>query len=183
MAQAVPNHDPAGQSVEAAIQEVIEISKASSIQGKDVTPFILRSVAEKTGGDSLRRYVAPMLSEKMFGTVDHSSSFVTVSNISLVKQNAEVGADIAKSLSNLQLGGSRTSGTVHTPMRKVLPPPESRVVCIGGTVIDTVAKSNQFIAGTSNPGVIHYSGMILVSGLFIYMDVLYLNFLFFSITH
>lgn len=55
--QAVPNHDPAGQNVETAIQEALQESKDSGIQGSDVTPFILRTVAEKTGGDSLRRCV------------------------------------------------------------------------------------------------------------------------------
>ncbi len=53
--KAVPNHDPAGQNVEAAIQEVLEKINAAEIHGKDVTPFILRAVAAKTAGDSLRR--------------------------------------------------------------------------------------------------------------------------------
>jgi pseudouridine-5'-phosphate glycosidase len=53
--KAVPNHDTAGQNVEAAIQEALETSNAAEIHGKDVTPFILRSVAAKTSGDSLRR--------------------------------------------------------------------------------------------------------------------------------
>ncbi|KAL3764590.1 hypothetical protein ACHAWU_001498 [Discostella pseudostelligera] len=133
MLVSVPNHDPAGQNVEAAIQEVLEMSKAAEINGKDVTPFILRAVAEKTGGDSLR------------------------SNISLVKQNAEVGAEIANSISDLQCRGGSTTRIVRTPMRKTLPPHQSRVVCVGGAVIDTVAKASLFIAGTSNPGFIHCS--------------------------
>lgn len=136
MSKSVPNHDPAGQNVEAAIQEVLEMSKAAEINGKDVTPFILRAVAEKTGGDSLR------------------------SNISLVKQNAEVGAEVANSISDLQCRGGSTTRIVRTPMRKTLPPHQSRVVCVGGAVIDTVAKASLFIAGTSNPGFIHCSGTI-----------------------
>jgi pseudouridine-5'-phosphate glycosidase len=62
--QAVPNHDPAGQNVETAIQEAIVEAEAAGIQGRDITPFILRAVAEKTGGDSLRRCV--FLSESDF---------------------------------------------------------------------------------------------------------------------
>lgn len=57
MLVAVPNHDPAGSSVEAAIQEALQEASAAGIEGRDVTPFILKSVAEKTGGDSLRRLV------------------------------------------------------------------------------------------------------------------------------
>lgn len=55
MLVAVPNDDPAGQNVEAAIQEALEEADAAGIEGRDVTPFILRTVAEKTSGDSLRR--------------------------------------------------------------------------------------------------------------------------------
>lgn len=53
----MPNHDPAGESVEAAIQEALEEAAAFGIEGRDVTPFILKTVAKKTGGDSLRRCV------------------------------------------------------------------------------------------------------------------------------
>jgi pseudouridine-5'-phosphate glycosidase len=73
MPKAVPNHDPAGQNVEAAIQEVLELSRAAGIHGKDVTPFILRAVAEKTGGDSLRRYVLFCLLEFDRHSFPHSS--------------------------------------------------------------------------------------------------------------
>lgn len=57
MLVAVPNNDPAGQNVETAIQEALHEAEIAGIEGRDVTPFILRTVAEKTGGDSLRRYV------------------------------------------------------------------------------------------------------------------------------
>ena len=57
MLVAVPNNDPAGQNVETAIQEALQEAEIAGIEGRDVTPFILRTVAEKTGGDSLRRYV------------------------------------------------------------------------------------------------------------------------------
>ena len=59
--QAVPNHDPAGQNVETAIQEALFEAERAGIQGRDVTPFILRTVADKTGGDSLRRQVFCLL--------------------------------------------------------------------------------------------------------------------------
>jgi pseudouridine-5'-phosphate glycosidase len=77
MLVAVPNHDPAGANVESAIQEALREADANHILGKDVTPFILKRVAETTKGDSLK------------------------SNIALVKQNAKVGASIAKAIAEM----------------------------------------------------------------------------------
>ena len=39
---------------------------------------------------------------------------------------------------------------------QLLPRPP-RVVCVGGSVIDTIATSSPFLPGTSNPGSIHRS--------------------------
>jgi len=72
----VPNKDPAsGASVEAAIQNALQAAEEQGITGPATTPFVLKSVAETTKGDSLE------------------------SNIALVKQNAAVGGAIAKSIS------------------------------------------------------------------------------------
>jgi pseudouridine-5'-phosphate glycosidase len=57
MLVAVPNHDPAGTFVEEAIQEALKEASDKGIEGRRVTPFILKNVAQKTGGDSLRRSV------------------------------------------------------------------------------------------------------------------------------
>jgi len=54
MLVAVPNHDPAGVNVEKAIKEALHEAEIAGIEGRDVTPFILRTVNELTGGDSLR---------------------------------------------------------------------------------------------------------------------------------
>lgn len=168
ISKAVPNHDPAGQNVEAAIREVLEMSKAAEIHGKDVTPFILRAVAEKTAGDSLRRQVhfcvegVDLLSFVLFPNL-----FLIFSNISLVKQNAEVGADIATCLSELQSQGGKSTRIVLSSRRRLPTSTQSRVVCVGGTVVDIVAKASPFITGTSNPGVIHRSGMICIKQYFI----------------
>jgi len=91
-------------------------------------------VAEKTGGDSLR------------------------SNMSLVKRNAEVGADIANSIVDLTFGRGKEEWAQSSQLQSSSHKP--RVVCVGGAVIDTVAKSsaeNEMIIGTSNPGSIHVS--------------------------
>eukprot|EP00804_Cyclotella_cryptica_P018695 CCRYP_007193-RB/>CCRYP_007193-RB protein AED:0.06 eAED:0.06 QI:653/1/1/1/1/0.83/6/76/563 len=137
MLVAVPNYDPAGSNVEAAIQEAMKEASSAGIEGRDVTPFILRTVAEKTGGDSLR------------------------SNISLVKKNAMVGAEIATAISRVSSHSfnvsTKTISSLELPRSGVA---KSRVVCIGGSVMDTVAKPDidgKLIIGTSNPGKIHRS--------------------------
>jgi hypothetical protein len=72
----VPNQDATGSNVEAAIQSALEEADRQGIRGQDTTPFILKYVANKTGGDSLR------------------------SNIALVKNNAKVGAKIAHAIAS-----------------------------------------------------------------------------------
>lgn len=72
----VPNQDAAGSNVEATIQSALEEAEKQGIRGQDTTPFILKYVANKTGGDSLR------------------------SNIALVKNNAKVGARIAHAIAS-----------------------------------------------------------------------------------
>ena len=155
MLVAVPNNDPAGEAVEAAIQETIEEANEMGISGRDVTPYILKKVAEKTKGDSLK------------------------SNTALVKGNAAIGADIAVAIANaaktLQTDGSSKIGmdehfatsSVMTSKRdadfisrenaqtNVPIHEESRVVVMGGSVIDLVAKPSlgtKLIPATSNPG-------------------------------
>lgn len=76
MLVAVPNHDPAGANVEKAIHSALKEAEEQHISGQAVTPYILKAVAEKTGGDSLR------------------------SNMALVRQNAKVGAEIAIAIAN-----------------------------------------------------------------------------------
>ena len=48
MLVAVPNTDPAGEAVEQAIQETLREADDLGIQGRDVTPYILKRVSEKT---------------------------------------------------------------------------------------------------------------------------------------
>ena len=134
MLVAVPNHDPAGEHVERTIKEALIEAEAAGIEGRDVTPFILRAVNKKTGGDSLR------------------------SNIALVKNNASVGADIAVAVSNeIQSQSGAFQQSVQLPQHD---DESSRVVCIGGSVIDIIAKScgdEEMIIGTSNPGTVFKS--------------------------
>ena len=82
----------------------------------------------------------------------------TNSNIALVKNNAAVGAEIATSISNIVSNSSFNVSTVTVQSAKL--PSQGDVVCVGGSVIDTVAKpsiGSKMILGTSNPGTIHRS--------------------------
>eukprot|EP00980_Cylindrotheca_fusiformis_P029972 scaffold24130_cov142-Cylindrotheca_fusiformis.AAC.2 len=76
----VPNHDTAanGSNVERAIQAAIQEAETLGIRGQATTPFLLKYVADKTDGDSLR------------------------SNIALVKNNAVVGGKIAHAIASMK---------------------------------------------------------------------------------
>ncbi|KAL7534197.1 hypothetical protein ACHAWF_004746 [Thalassiosira exigua] len=81
--------------------------------------------------------------------------------MSLVKNNAEVGAEIATSIRDLSRSGAKKEFVQSTQM-KVTPVRSKqfkpRVVCVGGTVSDSIAKtSDEMIIGTSNPGNVHCS--------------------------
>jgi hypothetical protein len=87
--------------------------------------------------------------------------YYSFSNMSLVKNNAQVGAEIAKAISNITSNAfnvsTKTIQSLGLPKNGVT---KSRVVCVGGSVIDTVAKPNEngkMILGTSNPGKIRRS--------------------------
>jgi pseudouridine-5'-phosphate glycosidase len=60
--------------MEVHIQKALQLAAAQGIVGKKLTPFLLKTIAEKTGGESLE------------------------ANIALVKQNAALGAGIAVAL-------------------------------------------------------------------------------------
>jgi pseudouridine-5'-phosphate glycosidase len=49
MLVAIPNQDPAGERTEDAIREAISDAVQLGIEGRDVTPYILKAVAAKTG--------------------------------------------------------------------------------------------------------------------------------------
>ena len=57
--------------MEIYIQQALSAAKEKKISGKNVTPFLLQYIAENTKGESLE------------------------ANISLIKHNAKVGAEIA----------------------------------------------------------------------------------------
>ena len=57
--------------MEIYIQEALNAAKEKKINGKEVTPFLLKYIAEHTNGESLE------------------------ANIALIRHNAKVGAEIA----------------------------------------------------------------------------------------
>lgn len=63
--------------INSAIEKALKMADEAHVKGKDVTPFLLKTIVELTGGDSLE------------------------SNIKLVLNNAKLGAAIASELSRL----------------------------------------------------------------------------------
>ena len=63
--------------INSAIEKALKMADQANVKGKDVTPFLLKTIVELTGGDSLE------------------------SNIKLVLNNAALGAEIAKELTKL----------------------------------------------------------------------------------
>ena len=133
----VPNTDPAGAQVEATIQMALAQAKEQGLTGRDITPYILKYVAIATKGDSLR------------------------SNMALVERNATVGADIALAIAQRKREETLSQkSVVHTFGRRHIvataDPPTSRVIVLGGIVLDIVARpidGQSLILGTSNPAV------------------------------
>ncbi|KAL7574702.1 hypothetical protein ACA910_003044 [Epithemia clementina (nom. ined.)] len=150
----VPNDDPAGAAVEDAIQAALARAKELNITGRDVTPFVLKQVAEQTQGDSLR------------------------SNQHLVERNAVVGAEIAKAICQIQRQQYRRHlGVVvpvghgnnhnskgknnddhqehfHASSSSSSSTPPARIVVMGGIIVDRVAQplpSHKLLLYTSNP--------------------------------
>ena len=103
MLVAVPNQDPAGDNVEKAIQSSLRDAEELDIKGAELTPFILKNVANITQGDSLR------------------------SNMALVKANALVGADIAIAIAEAATSAATrtTATTINKPTKKI-----SKNLCI-----------------------------------------------------
>ncbi|KAG8438664.1 hypothetical protein GDO86_005016 [Hymenochirus boettgeri] len=125
-----------GSVIEKAIQQALKEARSQAVQGKDVTPFLLRRVNELTGGKSLK------------------------SNIALIKNNAAVGSRIAVALS--QLPYTRDGRRKHTSARerKDQPGADCRPVVIGGINVDFIAKSNHdamVFGGQTNSGRVHQS--------------------------
>ncbi len=76
-----------GAAVEAAIQTAVEEAEARGVGGREVTPFVLRKVAELTSGASLK------------------------ANIALVRNNARVAAEVACELARLRNASNPTITT------------------------------------------------------------------------
>lgn len=131
--------------VQGAIEQALAEAGAAGVAGRDTTPFLLKRIAELTGGDSL------------------------ASNIALIKNNAAVGAQIATSLAELQRrtapggrlrggGGGGDSGGAEGAL------PHSRndrqPIVVGGAVADLVASPaacSTVLLRTSSPGTLRVS--------------------------
>lgn len=68
----------AADEIETYIQQALDVAEEKKISGKDVTPFLLKYIADHTKGESLE------------------------ANIALIKNNAKLGAELAIAYSNCQ---------------------------------------------------------------------------------
>jgi pseudouridine-5'-phosphate glycosidase len=70
-------HEATGRKVQRAIARALAEAKAKRVKGADVTPFLLKRIRQLSGGASLE------------------------ANLALVRNNAEIGADVAVALARL----------------------------------------------------------------------------------
>ncbi|KAL7747991.1 hypothetical protein RI367_006537 [Sorochytrium milnesiophthora] len=112
IAAPIPDKDAAqAASVNAAIAQALKEADQKHIIGKDVTPFLLGRVAELTHGKSLE------------------------ANIALIKNNAKVGAQIARELHALKT----TSASLHLTTSTLVTDEIARPVIIGCSALDVVS--------------------------------------------
>ena len=76
-------HELSRQDVEDAIQQALAEAELQGVRGRQMTPFLLRRVAELTGGESI------------------------AANIALLRNNAAVGAQVARVLAELESSAVR----------------------------------------------------------------------------
>ncbi|XP_065898187.1 uncharacterized protein [Dysidea avara] len=120
-----------GEGIERAIMVAIEEARAKNISGRDITPYVLQRVNELTKGKSLE------------------------ANIVLIKNNADVGSQIAVSLSELRNGRKkRTTSKGHSFCDGSKKQDKSRPVVVGASIIDFVAKilRKDILTEGTNPG-------------------------------
>ncbi|OZJ01839.1 hypothetical protein BZG36_05297, partial [Bifiguratus adelaidae] len=108
----IPTEDAAeAQGIQDAIDQSLREARQQQIRGKDETPFLLKRVSELTGGKSL------------------------ASNIALVRNNARIGSDIAKSLAKLT--GRRPFSNLSRPLEDN--DKAAKLLVIGGVAVDVTA--------------------------------------------
>ena len=122
---------PAAQSgddavIDAAIRTALHEAEAGGVHGKDITPFLLRTVNELTHGASLS------------------------SNIALVLNNARVGAAIARDLAALRRAPQAPSSASSADSAST---GDHRVVVVGGALLDVTGKGDRpFCSAKSTQG-------------------------------
>ncbi|XP_062403096.1 uncharacterized protein zgc:136858 [Sardina pilchardus] len=119
-------HSAAGKEIEDAVQRAVAEANSRGITGRDVTPFILQRVNELTQGKSLQ------------------------ANIALIHNNAKVGSQIARALSERR---QRKSGLLSRKGKKEKDLGSNAIV-VGGVNVDFLAKgkTKKLLFGQTNPG-------------------------------
>ncbi|KAJ8245592.1 hypothetical protein GJAV_G00272400 [Gymnothorax javanicus] len=141
-------HAAAGRVIEEAIRTAVMQASEEGVGGRDVTPFVLQKVNELTQGRSLQ------------------------ANMALIRNNAQVGSQIACALSKLRphkrsrtpppCQEKATPTPLHAPpSQEPVPPTQAhslptpaQAVVIGGINVDFIAKgkTEKLLFGQTNPG-------------------------------
>uniref|UniRef100_A0A7S2SJC3 Carbohydrate kinase PfkB domain-containing protein n=1 Tax=Mucochytrium quahogii TaxID=96639 RepID=A0A7S2SJC3_9STRA len=129
MLLAVPNPNPMDAALhDQIITQALKSMEDLGISGKEVTPFLLDQVNKLSGGESL------------------------ASNITLVKHNARVGAQLARALWKRPAYYKRNAPNISANIDSGFP--DILVAGIASVDITGTAK-DEFVSGTSNPGTVH----------------------------
>lgn len=128
MLLAVPvpqQHAAESEKVQAAIERALRECSEQGFIGKEVTPFLLRRVAELSEGESLK------------------------ANVQLAKNNARVAALVACAISKMQ----RTMGVRTADANGVKMKDGTDLMVVGMAAVDIIATaSNSVVGGSSNVG-------------------------------
>ncbi|KAJ3095311.1 hypothetical protein HDU97_007040 [Phlyctochytrium planicorne] len=123
------------------ISQAVQEAESRSIKGKDVTPFLLDRIKNVTAGKSLQ------------------------SNVALIRNNAMVGSQIAKSLSSLSRPSSQAFTSYPSSSRRSIIPTHLRPLIIGGTVLDITSRpSNPKAMTGGGPSTSHPGKVMMGSG-------------------
>ncbi|KAI7827801.1 Indigoidine synthase A like protein-domain-containing protein [Kickxella alabastrina] len=145
----------ASSEIESAIETALCEAKQQGIKGKESTPFLLKRVVELTGGASL------------------------TANIALVKNNARIASQIAKSLAGMKSSGLRHSRLYTTAACRNASPSlqtqgsnkqdrvkvihsERPLLVVGGAAIDVTSQVDSDIESSASQAT-SYPGAVVTS--------------------
>jgi len=165
---AVPNNNEDSPEINKAIQDSIEQAEREKILGKDITPFLLAKVNEKTKGKSLEFNIMLIKNNARIGSLIAVEYNKICKQKQAEKASAAAATQESSSLVVLQryLPLSLHKYLPYFQTKRIVSPPtpsslasasehRHKVVVLGGAVLDMIShpyKDSGFKLKTSNPG-------------------------------